>query len=609
MYRALIPNLTLIGPHQLLYLLRFNKSGIPNPVLVIPKKLRHKALSSVHSHQLSAHWGIRKSLATLNQYFYWPSLTEDTTIFIANCAVCLAKRRPPAGPGPVQTEMEVGQPWTKCYVDLVGPLPTSTSGMRYVLTVQDSFSRFPLARPIPDKSASTVAQALFEELICNHGPPLQLHSDNGSEFTAKLFEEMMNLLEIKHTCTPVYSPRSNRIERFHRTLGEQLRTVVADDQKDWPAHVPLILFAYRTAVHASTQISPFRAIFGREANIPAKFLFGFPADVSNTTIGNYASNLRDNLLTVYDQMRTNLKSSFRRASRLYTGPNRGKDIQPQQLVWYFTPYRRQGRSRKLTNGWTGPWIVKKKISDILFILNPVGNWASTAKAFELPTIIDRIVPYHGSQYPVIEAPKVRVTLRDCIDEVDQELQLADYSLTEDSSYQSPAYSPTRQLVMQVAPPGLTRLLNSELIKPTLKDELVEPLPPMPMPDQGSIVQDVESVSDTVEPVETEMDEAGSLLSAPDSSGRSSFSVPLAGSSKRPLTSSDTESDNLPMEALQKRVKVIYQNDSSSSEIKDHKLVSKCVKTLKRPREPEVETARNEKPAGWWKKFRKKNKED
>ena len=195
--------------------------------------------------------------------------------------------------------------------------------------------------------------------------------------------------------------------------------------------------------------------------------------------------------------------------------------------------------------------------------------------------------------------------------MDQELQLADYNLSEDDSYHFPAYSPTRQLVMQVAPPGLTRLLISELINPTLNDELIEPLPPMPITNDELAVEDAheESVPDVGEPLKDNLQETESILSSPAWSRPSSFSIPMAElpSVKRPLTSSDTESNDMPVVTHSKKVKVIYKgsSDSSIADIKDHKLVSKVVKTLKRSREPEEESRGVKKPAGWWKKFRKK----
>ena len=50
-------------------------------------------------------------------------------------------------------------------MDLIGPLPTTSSGNKYVVTLVDYFSKWPEAAPLKDKSAKGVALFLFD-LFC-----------------------------------------------------------------------------------------------------------------------------------------------------------------------------------------------------------------------------------------------------------------------------------------------------------------------------------------------------------------------------------------------------------------------------------------------------------
>ena len=50
-------------------------------------------------------------------------------------------------------------------MDLVGPLPTTSSGNKYVVTLVDYFSKWPEASPLKDKSANGVALFLYD-LFC-----------------------------------------------------------------------------------------------------------------------------------------------------------------------------------------------------------------------------------------------------------------------------------------------------------------------------------------------------------------------------------------------------------------------------------------------------------
>ena len=47
----------------------------------------------------------------------------------------------------------------------------------------DHLTRFPIAKAIPNREATTVAKAIFEKLILEHGAPKALLSENGKEFT------------------------------------------------------------------------------------------------------------------------------------------------------------------------------------------------------------------------------------------------------------------------------------------------------------------------------------------------------------------------------------------------------------------------------------------
>ena len=61
--------------------------------------------------------------------------------------------------------------------DIVGPLPETDSGHKWLLTAVDHFSRFPFAIPMIDKSHKSVARALHRGVFCIVGAPKRLLSD------------------------------------------------------------------------------------------------------------------------------------------------------------------------------------------------------------------------------------------------------------------------------------------------------------------------------------------------------------------------------------------------------------------------------------------------
>jgi len=55
-------------------------------------------------------------------------------------------------------------------VDLIGPLPESEKGNNYIIVVDDYFSRWMEAIPIPNQEACTVADRLVDEVLCSFLP-------------------------------------------------------------------------------------------------------------------------------------------------------------------------------------------------------------------------------------------------------------------------------------------------------------------------------------------------------------------------------------------------------------------------------------------------------
>ena len=68
--------------------------------------------------------------------------------------------------------------------------------------------------------ADDVLQTL-SELFVEHGPPANLRSDNGPEFTAKVVREWLERVEVKTLYIEPGSPWENGYnESFNGTLGE-----------------------------------------------------------------------------------------------------------------------------------------------------------------------------------------------------------------------------------------------------------------------------------------------------------------------------------------------------------------------------------------------------
>ena len=119
-------------------------------------------------------------------------------------------------------------------VDILGPLPVTDRGNRYILVAQDYFSKYPFAVPLPNQEAVTIAEALVNGFFCYFGSPLELISDRGPQFEGQVMTEVCKLFGIHKSRTTALYPQGNGlVERYNRTLLNALSAYVSEHQRDW----------------------------------------------------------------------------------------------------------------------------------------------------------------------------------------------------------------------------------------------------------------------------------------------------------------------------------------------------------------------------------------
>ena len=84
--------------------------------------------------------------------------------------------------------------------------------------------------------------------------PAELLSEHGAAFLSHLLMEISELLGVEKLNTTAYHPQMDGLaEHFNRTLTDMLAKIVERSGKDWDAHLPFVLFAYRANLQESTK--------------------------------------------------------------------------------------------------------------------------------------------------------------------------------------------------------------------------------------------------------------------------------------------------------------------------------------------------------------------
>ena len=188
------------------------------------------------------------------------------------------------------------RPMERIDTDILGELPLTDKGNRYILVVSDYFTKWTEAFPMPNMEARTVADIIVREVVSRFGVPSSIHSDQGRQYESRLFSEMCKVLHIKKRRTTPYHPQSDgMVERFSKTLVRMLKSYITDHQSDWEEQLPFLKMAYRSVEHKTTGFSPNYLMLGREVSTPLDIMFEIPSSVRSIPENEWAWNLKKKL--------------------------------------------------------------------------------------------------------------------------------------------------------------------------------------------------------------------------------------------------------------------------------------------------------------------------
>ena len=200
----------------------------------------------------------------------------------------------------------------------MGPLPKGKGGCRFVLTAICMASKWPEAIPLRTITARAVALGMVE-IFSRTGIPLQLLTDQGSQFVGSLVSHLCRDLHIDKIRTTPYHPECNGvIERMHGTLGSML-TKASALGLDWVGQLPFALFALRSAPNKDTLFSPFQLVYGHRVRTPLDILHQGWAEVAFAKLDTkeWSDWLVDRLEVWHDVLRERGRSAIVKRKEMF----------------------------------------------------------------------------------------------------------------------------------------------------------------------------------------------------------------------------------------------------------------------------------------------------
>jgi len=336
--------------------------------VVLPTEYRAEVLSLAHESLFAGHQGRTKTFDRVARDFFWVGMYKDVEEFCRTCTVCQLSGKPnqripqaPLHPISVPTEA-----FSRVVIDCVGPLERTSANNQYLLTIMCATTRFPEAIPLKKITARIVANALIKYFTMT-GLPLEIQSDQGSNFMSKLMKQVTSILGIEQIHSSAYHPESQGcLERWHQSVKSMLRTCCFENPKDWDQIIPYVMFAAREAKNESLGFSPFELLYGHTPKGPLRLIKDrCLQENSSENLLDYVAKIKEKLYSATNLAREHLFKSQEKMKAHFDRNSKVREFKIGDKVLLYLPISKS----TLQSKYSGPYVVKKKVSEVGYIIN------------------------------------------------------------------------------------------------------------------------------------------------------------------------------------------------------------------------------------------------
>ena len=340
--------------------------------VVIPSSREEEFLHLFHENVTSGHMGITAMVQAMKHRVYFPGYMAKIKHKVMSCITCQSRKPPqPKRQGLLHPhKFAVTEPMADVAVDHYGPLPETPQGNCYILVIVDLLTRWAEAIPVPDVTAETTMQALWDHWVSRWSLMRRLYSDRGPAFANKVFEGVAKKVGMQHVFTHFGTPHENPYaERFNRAMGDNLTAYANKQGNNWDILLPALMFAYRARYHNGILGTPFYSLLGWDPRIPADVASGLvremPKEESDTPVA-------DRLGVIHASLREHLDEIAVMRKAKYDATHKDVTFVPESLVMVFREEGyEEGKSSKFISRYIGPFCVVKALGPVSYELRNI----------------------------------------------------------------------------------------------------------------------------------------------------------------------------------------------------------------------------------------------
>ena len=305
---------------------------------------------------------------------WWPSMERDIRTFITACPNCQIQQRQRCTQEREHLQIVSDpaiQPFQRWGIDLIGILPRTKDGNRYIITAIDYATGWPVAKAIPEATQETIADFIFHEIYMHYGAPQEIFTDRGANLWGNVVQTYLKKIATLHYGTSPYHPRTNgKVERLNGILGGMLgKFLLGKPTKLWDLYLDQALFACRVRTHTTTKTSPFYLLYGKQPHLLGDINKALPTDTTPTA--------HDERLRLVQSARIEAaRATYERA--LQNKKYRDDIVKPHTLeIGTWVLVRHEG-PHKFEAKWYGPYqIIDKTLLGTYCLQDPNGRQLAT----------------------------------------------------------------------------------------------------------------------------------------------------------------------------------------------------------------------------------------